>query len=209
MFFGRTGATPTQYGLIFSIYQFMYLITSPLFAKSVASLSPSLFCSIGLLIEGFVNVLFGYLVYVPNGTPFIVLSFALRMIGGVASAVFLTASFTIVVKEFPERTAQTFSLTATLLGLGLILGPVFGGFLYQWGGFVTPFGILGGFQLLGAILSLILMPKTIETSAPKAINFWRFILDAGIILDSLVVLISTNFFGFNAATLEPHLRQFE
>lgn len=187
----------------------MYLITSPLFAKSVASLSPTTFCQIGLLVEGVVNVLFGYLVWVPKGMTFIALSFVLRMIGGVSSAVFLTASFTIVVKEFPERTAQTFSLTATHLGLGLILGPTLGGFLYQFGGFVTPFAALGGFQLLGAFLSFALMPKTIETQIPKAVNFWRFILDPGLLLDCLVIIISTNFFGFNSATLEPHLRQFK
>ena len=33
--------------------------------------------------------------------------------------------------------------------------------------------------------------------------------DFGVILDSLAIITALNFIGFNAATLEPHLRQFQ
>jgi len=40
-------------------------------------------------------------------------------------------------------------------------------------------------------------------------NIFSFLADFSILLDALAIASSLNFIGFNAATLEPHLRQFE
>jgi hypothetical protein len=37
---------------------------------------------------------------------------------------------------------------------------------------------------------------------------WRFLSDGNTLLDAAATATSLNFIGFNAATLEPHLRQF-
>ena len=38
-----------------------------------------------------------------------------------------------------------FAILETFFGLGMILGPFIGGLLYEIGGFILPFVILGGF----------------------------------------------------------------
>ncbi|CAG2172887.1 unnamed protein product [Oppiella nova] len=53
------------------------------------------------------------------------------------------------------------------------------------------------------------MPRTVEPSVQKSGNFFSFIADAGVLLDALAIATSLNFIGFNAATLEPHLRRFD
>ena len=47
------------------------------------------------------------------------------------NAAFLTASFAIIAKEFPNNVATTFASLETFFGLGLIVGPTVGGALYQ------------------------------------------------------------------------------
>ncbi|CAG2183415.1 unnamed protein product, partial [Oppiella nova] len=127
------GATPTQYGLVFGIYELMIAITSPLFGKMIASVSPVLLCEIGLFVSGFSTVLFGVLDNLPVGTPFIAMCFVVRIVEGVSAAAFMTASYVIMAKEFSDRIATTFSLLETCFGLGLILGPTLGGAFYQLG----------------------------------------------------------------------------
>jgi MFS family permease len=94
-------------------------------------------------------------------------------------------------------------------GLGLILGPTLGGAFYELGGFIMPFAVLGIFLLAGGGVILLLMPTSGEITERKSGNFSKFISDFGIQLDALAIMTSLNFIGFNAATLEPHLRQFE
>ncbi|CAG2172886.1 unnamed protein product [Oppiella nova] len=112
-------------------------------------------------------------------------------------------------KEFSDRIATTFSLLETCFGLGLILGPTLGGAFYQLGGFLMPFVILGSFLLLGGVFTFILFPKSVEPSEQKSGNLWKFIADPSVLLDALAIATSLNFIGFNAATLEPHLRRFD
>jgi len=136
------------------------------------------------------------------------LAFIIRIVEGIASAAFMTASYTVMAKEFPDRIATTFSLLETCFGLGLILGPTLGGAFYELGGFLMPFVILGVFLLLGGAVTLIFMPDSGDITRRASGNLFKFMSDTGILLDALAIVTSLNFIGFNAATLEPHLRQF-
>lgn len=44
----------------------------------------------------------------PDGLPFILLAFFVRILEGVGAASFLTASYTIMAGEFPDRVATIF-----------------------------------------------------------------------------------------------------
>ena len=54
-------------------------------------------------------------------------------------------------------------------GLGMIIGPLLGGWLYSIGGFALPFYVVGGMMLFGAVLNLFLVP-TVRINNPKRIN---------------------------------------
>lgn len=55
----------------------------------------------------------------------------IRIVEAIGNAAFLTASFAIIAKEFPDNVATTFASLETFFGLGLIVGPTVGGALYQ------------------------------------------------------------------------------
>ncbi|XP_054157220.1 MFS-type transporter SLC18B1-like [Oppia nitens] len=202
------GATPTEYGLVFGIYELMIAITSPLFGKLIANVSPLALCELGLVVSGFSTALFGLLDRLNFGVSFIIMCIGVRIIEGIASAAFMTASYAIITKEFTDRIATSFSTLQTFFGLGLILGPTLGGALYQLGGYMLPFIVLGSFLLLGGVAIFLLIEIEIKTSQQKSGNFLEFISDSGTLLDALAIAMSLNFIGFNAVTLEPHLRQF-
>lgn len=48
-----------------------------------------------------------------------------------------------------------------------------------------------------------------SSTASNEASMLAFVNDSGIVYDILAIVTSLNFIGFNAATLEPHLRQFE
>lgn len=120
---------------------------------------------------------------------FITLAFVIRIIEALGNAAFLTASFAIIAKEFPDKVSLTFASLETFFGLGLIgtafvvslwnsvtsqkhtknwtffylettiVGPLVGGALYSVGGYFLPFVTLGLFLFLTAIITLCVLPK--------------------------------------------------
>lgn len=106
---------------------------------------------------------------------FISLAFTIRIIEALGNAAFLTASFAIIAKEFPNNVSVTFASLETFFGLGLIVGPMVGGFLYSLGGYYLPFVTLGLLLFLTAIITMCILPKhdgsvQQESSSGKFLN---------------------------------------
>lgn len=83
----------------------------------------------------------------------------IRIIEALGNAAFLTASFAIIAKEFPDNVSVTFASLETFFGLGLIVGPMVGGLLYQMGGYFLPFVTLGLLLFSTAVITLCVLPK--------------------------------------------------
>lgn len=206
------GASPTIYGLVFGVYELAIIFVSPLVGKLVGRSSPKIWIQFGLLLTGLMTILFGLLDRAPYGAWFIVLAFAIRILEGVGAASFTTPSYTATAEEFPSDQATILSILETSFGLGLICGPTLGGWLYDLNGYYLPFVTLGSFLIFGAILNFVVTFG--QATAPhdpkeRQAGFLKILFSPGIILDSLSVITSLTFIGYNAATLEPHLRQFE
>ena len=206
------GATPTEYGLVFGAYELAIIFTSPLVGKLVGQSSPKLWIQFGLLLTGLMTILFGFLDQVPSGKCFVILAFAIRILEGVGAASFTTPSYTATAEEFPNDQATILSLLETSFGLGLICGPTLGGWLYEIGDYLLPFFVLGSFLIMGAFLNFAVsygQETAIHDPKGRQAGYMKILISPGIILDSLCVVTSLTFIGYNAATLEPHLREFD
>ncbi|RWS22414.1 MFS-type transporter SLC18B1-like protein [Leptotrombidium deliense] len=111
----QKGVSSTIYGLIFGIYEFAILITAPIFGKLVnkplryiGKVSPKYLINSGLFLVGSSNMLFGLLDLVNGRIDFIILAFAIRIVEGIGAAAFLTASYTLMASEFPDKVAVYF-----------------------------------------------------------------------------------------------------
>ncbi|KRT86297.1 membrane transporter [Oryctes borbonicus] len=205
----RKGATATEYGLVFGIFELVVFIVSPLYGQHLNKIGVKLVFNGGIYTTGVCAILFGLLDKVDGHYPFIILSFIIRIIEAMGNAAFLTASFAIIAKEFPDNVATTFASLETFFGLGLIVGPTVGGALYQVGGYTTPFAVLGTALFCAAILTGLVLPKH-ESGHDLAIgsSIFRILKIPGVLLSACSIIVTSMSIGFLQATLEPHLRQF-
>lgn len=205
------GATPSEYGLVFGIYELMILTTSPLFARLVFKFSAINICKLGLLVNGLSVMSFGLIDQLPAGRAFIFTAYLVRVVEGLAASAFMTTSYTVMAAIFQGNVATVFSYLEVAFGLGLIVGPTIGGAVYELAGFSFPFMLIGGFLFVGFfVLHFCLRecPSNSMRSKQAKPNVFAFIFDRAILFDAMAIITSLALIGFNSATLEPHIRQF-
>ncbi|XP_396217.2 MFS-type transporter SLC18B1 [Apis mellifera] len=207
----KKGASPSEYGLVFGIFEFIVFIISPLYGQYLHRIGPKLLFNGGILTTGTCAIFFGLLDKVNGHYPFIILSFVIRIVEAMGNAAFLTASFAIIAKEFPDNVATTFASLETFFGLGLIVGPTVGGILYQVGGYTTPFVVLGSALFTTAVMTIFILPvhSNNNQTNPNTVGVKKALRIPGVLIATSSIIATSMSIGFLQATLEPHLRQFD
>ncbi|CAN7995058.1 unnamed protein product, partial [Ixodes hexagonus] len=109
----------------------------------------------------------------------------------------------------PYKTYGTaYSSLKTSFSVGMIVGPTVGGFLYDLGGYTTPFAVCGGLGLSSTLVTLFIIPNTVDKMDSGPTNLRHFWSGPMVYLYGLAIFGSYACAGFNSATMEPHLRQF-
>ncbi|GFY72923.1 MFS-type transporter SLC18B1 [Trichonephila inaurata madagascariensis] len=152
------GATPTEYGFIFGIFQLTIFVTAPLMGKIVTYVSPKFLLNSGILAVGVTCILFGTLDLVVDTRAFVSLAFVIRTVEGTGAAALRTSCYTIIASQFTEGIGTTFAILETFLGVGLITGPTLGGALYDLGGYGLPFYVVGSIVIVDAIIIFFVLP---------------------------------------------------
>ncbi|XP_032681295.1 MFS-type transporter SLC18B1-like isoform X1 [Odontomachus brunneus] len=206
----KKGASPSEYGLVFGIFELVVFIISPLYGQHLNQIGPKILFNGGILTTATCAILFGLLDKVNGHYPFIILSFVIRIVEAMGNGAFLTASFAIIAKEFPNNVATTFASLETFFGLGLIVGPTVGGALYQVGGYTTPFVVLGSALFLAAVMTAFVLPVHNDRVQDAHNNggVGKLLKIPGVLIASMSIIATSVSIGFLQATLEPHLRQF-
>ncbi|XP_055696245.1 MFS-type transporter SLC18B1-like isoform X1 [Lutzomyia longipalpis] len=205
------GCSATEYGLVFGIFELVVFFISPFYGRYINKLGPKMLFNGGIFTSGTTAILFGLLDQVPGHMPFISLAFIIRIIEALGNAAFLTASFAIIAKEFPDNVATTFASLETFFGLGLIVGPTLGGALYAVDGYYLPFVTLGSALFIVGILTIIILPHHSQdtgVTAEKA-SIFRVLRIPGVLVCTLGICATSSSIGFLTAVLEPHVRQFD
>ncbi|XP_045590439.1 MFS-type transporter SLC18B1 [Procambarus clarkii] len=206
----KKGATASQYGLVFGVFELTVFLVSPIYGKYMSSWGPKFINNAGIFTVSVMCILFGFLDRMNDTSLFIGFSFAIRIVEAMGNAAFVTSAFSIIAKEFPKNVGSAFATMETFFGLGLIIGPTVGGALYELGGYTLPFVSLGGLLLGAAVMTSCLLPSTGADAAPEALGSRGQFLAAlklpSIVLMCLALLSSSISIGFMQATLEPHLR---
>lgn len=161
------GATPAQYGFVFGIANLSLFLFSPFFGKYGGRLGPKMCFNIGSVLQGVSGFLFGFLPYFKDVGAFIGLSYLLRFLEGLGTAMAWSAALGILMKIFPNKVARIMSWTQTCFGLGYMLGPAVGAALYEAGGFMLPFFSIGGLSTVLAISLVFTIPnlETVNTNS--------------------------------------------
>ena len=83
----------------------------------------------------------------------------LRILEGVAEAASWSAVFAMLLHMFPNNVATIYAVTEASFALAEMLGPTFGAFLYQAGGFILPFIICGTLCLITGLVTIFVLPN--------------------------------------------------
>nr|CAB3266125.1 MFS-type transporter SLC18B1-like [Phallusia mammillata] len=151
------GLNPTQVGIIFSSYSVFGMLASLVIGIVLVRVGAK-FCVIaGMFWNAGALFCFGFLDHC-DYTSFFVLSIASRSLMGFGSNTAFTAMFAIIFQEFNERAITVLSISEALVGVGGMLGPLIGGALYEAGGYITPFMVLGSVQLILLAMCWIVLP---------------------------------------------------
>ncbi|XP_050723177.1 MFS-type transporter SLC18B1-like [Eriocheir sinensis] len=203
------GATPTQYGFVFGIFELTVFIVSPIYGNYLYKIGPKFMFNAGIFTTATTCILFGFLDRINNCNAFIGFSFAIRIVEAMGNSGFLTASFSIIAKEFPENVGATFACLETCFGLGMIVGPTLGGALFELGGYTLPFVSLGCMLLAAASFTYCILPSYSDEPKNEEVkqgSMLSLIKIPAIGLAAYAIIASSISIGFLQATLEPHLR---
>ncbi|XP_076371411.1 MFS-type transporter SLC18B1-like isoform X2 [Tachypleus tridentatus] len=201
------GASPSKYGMVFAVYELVGFVFSPIYGRLLPVLKPTFLMYASLFLCGGCSILFGFLHKSPPGTAFLALALAIRIVQGFGGCAFYTVSSATLITEFPEKATFIYATMEMMYGVGMIIGPTLGGGLYQLGGYALPFVVLGVGLLFISLLAFILVPE-IEAVMTHTTGYRRLLLHPRMIICQLVVFSCFMIFGYNDATLEPHLRRF-
>ncbi|XP_057595177.1 MFS-type transporter SLC18B1 isoform X3 [Hippopotamus amphibius kiboko] len=195
----KKGASNTIIGMIFGCYALFDLLSSLVFGKYLVHIGAKFMFVAGMFVSGGVTVLFGVLDQVPEGPVFIAMCFLVRITDAISFAAAITASSSILAKAFPNNVATVMGSLETFSGLGLVLGPPLGGFLYQSFGYEVPFIFLGCIVLLMVPLNMCILPN--YGSDPGKHSFWKLITLPKVAFISFVITSLSSCFGFLDPTL--------
>ncbi|XP_038252200.1 MFS-type transporter SLC18B1 isoform X5 [Dermochelys coriacea] len=169
----KKGASDTVVGLIFGCFALSNFLTSLIVGNYLVQMGAKFMFVAGMFVSGCITILFGLLDSAPDGPVFIGLCFLVRAMDAMGFAAAVTASFSILAKAFPNNIATVMGSLETFTGLGLVLGPPVGGFLYQSFGYEVPFIVLGCVVLILVPLNMYLLPKY-DAIATKD-SFWMLV----------------------------------
>lgn len=153
----QLGITTSQIGWIFAAYALALLLASIPLGRAVDIYGYKPVLTLGMVGLTLATAAFS----LSHSLPLLLLG---RILQGVAAAATWSAGLALVAAIFPsEVKGQKMGLVMTATGLGTIVGPVLGGFLYQAAGYSAPFLLI---IMIGTVLSLLFLKSSLPGKSP-------------------------------------------
>lgn len=152
------GMSDDGVGLVFAIFAAVIFVCSPLAARLMSKHGKVWVYIWGICTVSVSSILFSVASAVPSGWPFATWCFAMRLIQGIGAAMEETAMYAIIADLDTEQVTLYLGICEISTGLGYMIGPPLGGFLFAWGGFSMPFIVLGFAVAPAALLLYSYMP---------------------------------------------------
>ncbi|XP_005104784.1 MFS-type transporter SLC18B1 [Aplysia californica] len=205
----KKGVSTTVTGIIFSVFEFVIFITSPVYGNFLTRIGPKFMFLSGTMVGGTCAILFGLLDKCPPGTPFIVMCFLCRCIEALGLSAYVTASFAIISNEFPKHIATVFGILETANGIGLMLGPAVGGGLYELGGYGVPFFVIGTLIILNGLFLSKFLPPPQNFFQKRKGSVFGLLRSPMVLIAIVTILAGACGIAFLDPTLAKHLDKFK
>ncbi|KAL5478086.1 hypothetical protein EMCRGX_G024965 [Ephydatia muelleri] len=157
----QKGVSSTLIGSIVSASPFCVVILSPFFGYYGSSIGVRFMLLISTLVLGVSFSLFGLVSKIgEEGGTFIAFCIILRLFQGTGTAMFFTSSYALSTALYPKNIGLVMGLLEVAGGMGFAIGPAVGSGLYELGGFLLPFVVIGACPLLLFVPLYIFLPDS-------------------------------------------------
>lgn len=161
---GDLSATTQYIGWFISIYAFIQFIFAPI----LGSLSDR-YGRRPLLLWSLLGLGIDYIILAM--APNLIWLFVGRIIAGVMGSSITTATAYVADVSTPEKKSQNFGMISAVAGLGLIIGPVIGGVLGQYGERI-PFYAAAGLSIINFMYGVFVLPESLKKSNRRPFS-WK------------------------------------
>ncbi|XP_065190079.1 uncharacterized protein LOC135820948 [Sycon ciliatum] len=138
----------TAVGGVFSVSAVAGLISSPWVIYDLPNIGSKQLMVLGLALQGSTAVLFSALDRIADWRVFLAYSYILQFIQGSAFIAITIPGMTYLTRMYPESLGFVSSSTLSSLATGHSVGNVLSGGLYDIGGFMLPFIVIGSISVL-------------------------------------------------------------
>jgi multidrug resistance protein len=197
------GASQEMIGIMFACYAVAFLVTTPvigILSDKVGRKMP--------MIAGLAG-LFGSTLLFALSSDITILMIA-RALQGVSAAATWTAGLALIADLFPAESRQTamgIALTGSIAGT--LLGPLFGGFLYDFGGYLLPFLAAAGLVLVDGAARMFLLKDPPRNNASERIPIRALASDRTMLIMAGTIVVVAGTTGILEPTLPLYLVQLD
>jgi len=151
--------------------------------------------------------------YIKDTYVYLGVTIALRFVQGIGAAMVQTSCYAIITYVFAENREKYIGMAEAFTGIGLMIGPVFSGFLYEWIGYFLTFLVFSMVLVISGILTLFFAPSSLNKSTiieegsqmderiKKKISYLKILTNRRAVLAYISCSVICIFMSFAAAFL--------
>merc|ERR1711892_663185 len=137
----KKGLSEDAVGIVFASFAAVIFLCSPMAGGWMTHYGKVWVYITGIILVSVSTILFAGATTMPDGSLFGSYCLIMRLLQGVGSAMEETAAYAIIADLDPENISFYLGITEISTGLGYMVGPALGGWLYSIGGFTMPFHV--------------------------------------------------------------------
>ena len=199
--------TPSQIGVVFAIYSLIQCAGNILIGQYQCELGIKCLAVLSTFFAGVSCLFFGILAKFDNDSSFLMYSILLRIVQAISFSSVATSVLTILQCVAENHFETVLALNQAVGSLGYTISPVFGGYLYDIGGFYLPFTVIGAPLIFLSILVCALLTTDVTPQSRKCTKpSYKTVLTKKEVWLSLTVnTVGASGYGFLLSILELHL----
>lgn len=200
------GATGSQVGLMFALTAVVELMFMPLAPKVMSCVgNPMAVLRVASFAMAGINLMWAFAYKFE--AQFVTLCFVLRGVLGVVMSFVEVASSSIGLRSAgPERVGEALAYIFVIRAAGMLVGPILGGVLFQFGGYPAPGLVIAVLIVLVALLTLCPTKLVEHDHAKKSeIGIWEILKTPGICACLALITAPMIAFSFLGPCLQSHV----
>jgi len=198
-------------GLIFSLFPLGSIIISLIFAKMMKVWGRVKLLIITSVLLGLSTMIFGLIIHIENNTTFIIVACVSRVIQGMACGGFCTVAYAIIALLYRESILEKETYMVLFFTVGVAIGPVIGGVLYEHINYEFPNYLFAAISFL-TIPSVFLIPQDadgIKGEEKKPVKISNFMKNSRFVFTVGLIVVNFSGFTFIYAAIVKHMETFD